>query len=397
VIEDGDNVGVPVTREKSDFVFEAALLIAGCAFRGGDLTATGEPSAPAPPKTRPAPPSPINSSRTYELNAVSSVTRWLSLVMTCFSKSGTRPAGGLPAEAAAIGGCIGFSALSRNPVQVADGSRTGREPGPPAGDPEEPVHDDVPRQPGPRLTILVLKHCHAPFVWNGSQMGTIREDDRSGACAYCDCAASTTDHVVARALYPPSTAASSVPRITVPACAACNGGWSDDEAHFRNVMLLSGAPTPAVRELWEGKVRRSFTYRDGKKRARDLAELIVPVTTREGARHMIFPGKDERVLRVVRKTVRGLCHHHGLLSPVRDGQVLAVINEFEIMPEFLAKMTQGGSQADVLDYRLGLVEEEEIHSGWLLTYYGRTPFLCIVFRSIEMRSRLEAQAVLAQA
>ncbi len=212
-------------------------------------------------------------------------------------------------------------------------------------------------------------------------------------CAYCVNDATTVDHVISRALYPPSKATSSIPRITVPACAPCNNGWADDEVHFRNVMLVSGEPTTAVRELWEGKTRRSFTYADGRKRARDLAELLVPIATADGERHMIFLAKDERVLRIVRKTVRGLCHHHGLMSPVLDGQVLAVIKEFEIPPEFLAEMTQGDSEADVLDYRFGLVDEPEIHSGWLLTYYGRTTFLCIVFRSLEARAKLEATGV----
>ena len=209
-------------------------------------------------------------------------------------------------------------------------------------------------------------------------------------CTYCGDDATTIDHVISRALYPPSKAASSVPRITVPACVPCNNGWSGDEAHFRNVMLVSGEPTPAVRELWEGKTRRSFTYADGRKRARDLAELLVPIATADGERHMIFPAKDERVTRIVRKTVRGLCHHHGLMSPVHDSQVLAVIKQFEIPPEFLAEMTQGDSEPDVLDYRFALVDEPEIHSGWLLTYYRRTTFLGIVFRSLDTRAKLEA-------
>jgi hypothetical protein len=213
---------------------------------------------------------------------------------------------------------------------------------------------------------------------------------REKHCAYCGAPASTVDHVIPSALYPPSKAASSIPRVTVPACEPCNNGWSSDEAHFRNVMLVSGEPTPAVRELWEGKTRRSFTYADGRKRARDLAELLVPIVTAAGDRHMIFPAKDERITRIVRKTVRGLCHHHGLLSPVHDGQVLAIINEFMIPPEFLADMTSGVSELDVLDYRYSLVEVPEIHSGWLLTYYGRTTFLCIVFRSLEARAGLEA-------
>jgi hypothetical protein len=209
-------------------------------------------------------------------------------------------------------------------------------------------------------------------------------------CAYCGNDASTNDHVVSRALYPRSKATSPTPRITVPACNLCNGGWADDEAHFRNMLLLSGDPTPAVRELWEGKTRRSFGYADGRKRVRDLAVQLVPVTTPDGERHMIYPAKDERVLRIVRKIVRGLCHHHELLSPVNDGQVLADIQRFEVPPQFLAEMTHAHAEEDVLQYRFSVVDEPDIHSGWLLTFFGRTPFFCIVFRSLGGRARIKA-------
>lgn len=221
-------------------------------------------------------------------------------------------------------------------------------------------------------------------------MKTSKRDKR---CVYCGSEdACTADHVVPRGLYPPSKASSAVPRITVPACGVCNNGWSDDEAHFRNVLLLAGEPTQAVRELWEGKTRRSFAQSDGLRRARDLAVQLVPVTTPDGDRHMIFPARDERVLRIVRKTVRGLCHHHSLLSPVHDAQVIADIHRFAIPPEFLAEMTLGDTEGDVLEYRYGFVDEHDIHSGWLLTYYGRTPFQCIVFRSLEARARFEASS-----
>src|SRR4051812_33325135 len=149
-----------------------------------------------------------------------------------------------------------------------------------------------------------------------------RENQR--LCAYCGSAhAVTDDHVIPRALYPPSKAASRIRRITVPACLPCNNGWADDETHFRNIMLLSGHPTPVVRELWAGKVRRSFMYCDGGRRARDLVAQMVPVQTPQRERHMVYPGRDRRVVRIVRKVVRGLCHHHGLLPPVLDEQVWA--------------------------------------------------------------------------
>ncbi len=219
---------------------------------------------------------------------------------------------------------------------------------------------------------------------------------RERLCAYCGSDdVLTVDHVVSSALYPPSKATSRFPRITVPACVACNNGWANDEPHFRSVLLLSGDPTPAVRELWEGKQRRGFAQPDGRKRARDLMEQMVPIMTPEGERYMIYPAKDERVLRIVRKTVRGLCHHHGLLSPVKDEQVWADIQRFEVPTEFLAEMTSAHADEDVLQYRYGVVDEPEIHSSWLLNFYGRTPFHCIVFRSLAARIQFEATSVMA--
>src|SRR5215470_12946304 len=52
-------------------------------------------------------------------------------------------------------------------------------------------------------------------------------------CAYCGEPATTDDHVVPSALYPPSKNNSRVQRITVDACDRCNRDWSNDEAHFR--------------------------------------------------------------------------------------------------------------------------------------------------------------------
>jgi hypothetical protein len=205
-------------------------------------------------------------------------------------------------------------------------------------------------------------------------------------CAYCGTDdAPTVDHVIPRALYPPSKAASRFRRITVPACVACNNGWANDESHFRNMMLLSGEPTPAVRELWEGKTRRSFAAADGRKRLRDLMAQMVPVKTPEGDRYMIYPAKDERVLRVVRKIVRGLCHYHRLLSPVPDEQVLADIQQFEFSREILAETISGHAEEDVLQYRFGVVDEPEIHSGWFLRFFRRVGFFCIVYRSTDAR------------
>ena len=91
----------------------------------------------------------------------------------------------------------------------------------------------------------------------GSQTHKIKK-----ACAYCGELATTVDHVVPSALYPPSKAGSRVQRITVDACGRCNGGWSNDEAHFRNVLLMAAGPNPVTIELWRGPTARSFDQPD---------------------------------------------------------------------------------------------------------------------------------------
>jgi hypothetical protein len=59
---------------------------------------------------------------------------------------------------------------------------------------------------------------------------------------------------------------------------------------------------------------------------------------------------------------------------VHDGQVQADIYWFAVPPAFLAEMTVGHTDRDVLEYRFGPTDEPEIHSGWLLTYYGPRRF-----------------------
>src|SRR5277367_6822716 len=83
-------------------------------------------------------------------------------------------------------------------------------------------------------------------------------------CTYCGVTEGpfTKDHVIPPNLYPLSRGSSRVQRITVPACVGCNNDHSDDEAHFRNVILIAGEPNEAVRELWDSEVSRSFSKND---------------------------------------------------------------------------------------------------------------------------------------
>ncbi len=186
--------------------------------------------------------------------------------------------------------------------------------------------------------------------------------------------------MVPRCFYPVSLRAN-VDLLTVPACRPCNATFQDDEPHVRSVLALAGEqPPPAVQELWETKVRRGFQQPDGVRRMLDLVKTFVPVQTAAGPQHLIYPGRDERVLRVVRKVARGLCHYHELMSPVPDSQVIAglVPQEFPVPPHILAGTTYHHREPAVFEYRFEVVDRDGVHTAWLLTFFGRTTFCATV-------------------
>ena len=198
-------------------------------------------------------------------------------------------------------------------------------------------------------------------------------------CSYCgERLATDNEHVFPRNLYPDSKAQSRVQRLTIPSCNGCNKGWSDDEAHFRNVLALAGEPNEARRELWETTVRRSFEKIDGARRLRDLVETMHPVEINGGPRHKVYPGQDDRVVRIVKKVVRGLCHHHRVMSAVSERRVWVDVLKYRIAEEFLSQMTYEHREQDIAEYRYQVLREAGIHSAWLITFFQRVTFIGIV-------------------
>jgi hypothetical protein len=168
------------------------------------------------------------------------------------------------------------------------------------------------------------------------------------------------EHVVSACLYPVSKAASRVQRITIPACASCNHSWEDDEAHFRNVILLAGDTNVPTQELWP-KAVRGFKQPDGQRRLRDVRQLMEPVQVDGTERWMIYPGRDERVLRVVRKIVRGLSYFHRLGKVVTDDEVWADVMKFRIADEFVGSIEFQHREPDIFQYWFESYSEGEFH------------------------------------
>jgi len=202
-------------------------------------------------------------------------------------------------------------------------------------------------------------------------------------CAYCGkhVAKRDKEHVFPKCLYPPSKAKSKVQRLTIPSCRDCNDGWADDEAHFRNGLAVAGEPNAARRELWEANVLRSFDEIDGLRRACDVADRMKPVNTDAGIRYKIYPGEDERVARVVRKVIKGLCYYHKVLTPVSDKRIWVDVLKYAIVPEFLDAMSHHHREQGIVEYRYQVLNEYGIHSAWLITFFQNVPFIGLVSAS----------------
>lgn len=190
------------------------------------------------------------------------------------------------------------------------------------------------------------------------------------------------DHVPPKCLYPESKRAqSNLQLITVPACPGCNRGFSDDEAHFRTVMLLSGDPTESVQELWP-KAKRSFYQDDGKKRVTEIWKTLRPVRVEGEDRFMIHPGLDERVLRVLRKIVRGLAHHHKLDTAISDERVWADVLKYPLPVGVFQGANFRGTSEEVFQYCFEeWPDDDEIASVWLLKFFERRIFIARIVRA----------------
>ncbi|CAG9931496.1 hypothetical protein [Candidatus Nitrotoga arctica] len=198
-------------------------------------------------------------------------------------------------------------------------------------------------------------------------------------CAYCgERDATDKEHVFPKCLYPESKAMSKVQRLTIQSCNLCNNGWADDEAHFRNILSLAGEPNDCRDELWNTTIQRSFKQVDGPRRIQDIVNTWQPVEIDGKSKPMVYPGKDPRVIRVVKKIVRGLSHYHNILSAVPESHVWADVMKYRMPEEFLTQLTYAHREPDVAEYYFSVIEEVGIQSAWLITFFEKIKFIVII-------------------
>jgi hypothetical protein len=200
-------------------------------------------------------------------------------------------------------------------------------------------------------------------------------------CAYCGLPSDKRDkeHVFPRNLYPLSKAPSKVQRLTIPACNRCNNSWADDEVHFRNILVLAGDPiTPARTELWNTKVDRSFSQIDGLKRLQDIVEQMKSVNISGQDRHMVYPGNDPRVIRVMRKIVRGLSYYHNISRPLSENRIFVDVLKYEVPENIFNAMEFNHRDKDIVEYGFQVLNENDIQSVWIIRFFQTVPFIAIV-------------------
>jgi hypothetical protein len=201
------------------------------------------------------------------------------------------------------------------------------------------------------------------------------------SCAYCGklVAKPEKEDVFPRCLYPSSKNKSKVQRLKVPACSDCNRSWSDDEAHFRNMLVIAGEKPNTVRqELFGTTMARSFKHIDGPRRIQDLIAEMKPVTIANSESYMVFPANDQRVIHIIKKIIRGLCYYHKIISPLTDQLIWADVLKDKIPQEFLDQMSYSHRERDIVQYKWQVLNEEGINSIWIITFFEKVTFIGIV-------------------
>jgi len=139
-------------------------------------------------------------------------------------------------------------------------------------------------------------------------------------------------------------------------------------------------PNIPRQELWDGPINRSFDQPDGIKRIDDLLTIIRPINTNDGEKRFIFPGEDDRVLRVMRKIIRGLAHHHELYQFVPDEKVWVDIQKREVPEDLIEKLSYHHREPDIAEYWYDETNDDEINSAWFIRFFEVPSFVGLIYK-----------------
>lgn len=92
----------------------------------------------------------------------------------------------------------------------------------------------------------------------------------------------------------------------------------------------------------------------------------------------IYPARDERVLRIIRKSVRALVHLHALGTAPPDMSVWADIQRYPLPMALETKLHFLGSEPEVVEYAFLEQPVNGIDSLWLIRLFRNVTFIASV-------------------
>ena len=92
---------------------------------------------------------------------------------------------------------------------------------------------------------------------------------------------------------------------------------------------------------------------------------------------VVYPARDERVMRVIRKIIRGLCHHHQIDSAVSDDRVWADVLKYQIPEELFDSVSLKHCEPDIVEYWYEFYDADG-SSVWFLRFFERCSFVARV-------------------
>ena len=107
----------------------------------------------------------------------------------------------------------------------------------------------------------------------------------------------------------------------------------------------------------------------------------MPVQVESVDRHMIYPGEDERVIRIIKKIVGGLSHHHRIENRIDPSRVFADVLRYPVPEELWNEGSFHERESDIFRYWFKKYEdgnENELSSLWILTFFDRRTFISVV-------------------
>jgi hypothetical protein len=197
-------------------------------------------------------------------------------------------------------------------------------------------------------------------------------------CAYCGTTEipCTKGHVIPRNLFPVEIR-KDVQLITVPECESCKAIWEDAEPHFRNIFTAIWDPEVVIKDSRYRNMIRSFSKCDGNRRMDALFKEFKPASQPHTGREVIYPAKDPNVNLILRRIVRGLCHHHRLDTPINDSRVYCDYMPYKIPIDVCFEMTWHELYPNFFSYGF-FYAKANYHSWWILRFSKHIEFFGFV-------------------